>query len=92
MKRVMSKYRKIKTAVYDRDGGQCVICGNTNVEAHHVVFRSQGGKDEIGNLVCLCNKHHKMAHGTWGIQQPITQKRMKEILLKYLERFKGDEG
>ena len=35
MKRVMSKYRKIKTAVYDRDGGQCVICGNTNVEAHH---------------------------------------------------------
>lgn len=91
MKRVMSKYHKIKSAVYDRDGGQCVICGNTNVEAHRVVFRSQGGSDSLDNLVCLCNEHHRMARGTWGIQQTITQERMKEILLKYLERFKGGD-
>ena len=91
MKRVMSKYRKVKSEVYDRDGGQCVICGNTNVEAHHVVFRSQGGSDSLDNLVCLCNKHHRMAHGTWSIQQTITQERMKEIVLKYLERFKGGD-
>lgn len=30
---------------------------------HHIIFRSQGGGDEDGNLISLCKEHHDIAHG-----------------------------
>jgi len=40
----------------------CVACGSTtNLEAHHVKFRSRGGKEE-DNLVMLCRACHKKRH------------------------------
>jgi hypothetical protein len=32
------------------------------LHAHHVVFRSKGGKDTIDNLVTLCEECHKKVH------------------------------
>ena len=32
-------------------------------EIHHILFRSAGGKDELINLVAICNNCHKKAHG-----------------------------
>jgi len=40
----------------------CEICGKKAVDIHHIKFRSQGGKDEIENLVGLCRLHHERAH------------------------------
>ena len=37
-------------------------CGKTNIEIHHIIYRSQGGSDEPDNLVCLCREHHIEAH------------------------------
>ena len=30
---------------------------------HHIIFRSQGGKDEKKNLIRVCSRHHECAHG-----------------------------
>jgi hypothetical protein len=39
-------------------------CGSTSyLEIHHIIFRSQGGKDELDNLVLLCKECHMRAHG-----------------------------
>jgi len=40
----------------------CEICGRKAVDIHHIIFRSQGGTDEIGNLIGLCRDHHEKAH------------------------------
>jgi len=40
----------------------CVLnCGDKG-EAHHVLFRSQGGGDDAANLCCLCSVHHALVH------------------------------
>jgi len=38
---------------------KCLKCGTTeNLEAHHVRPTILGGKNEIGNVIILCKKHH----------------------------------
>jgi hypothetical protein len=47
--------------VFARDGFRCTVPGCTsqrNLHAHHVLFRSAGGGDELANLVTLCAAHH----------------------------------
>jgi hypothetical protein len=50
----------------DRDLCQCQVpgCSRPATQAHHVMFRSQGGGDEQENLVGLCAFHHlRCIHG-----------------------------
>ena len=42
----------------------CEHCGNKAVDIHHIIYLSQGGKDEIENLMALCRKCHDMAHNS----------------------------
>jgi len=36
--------------------------------AHHLVHWAQGGTTELGNLVLLCHRHHRMVHeGGWQL-------------------------
>ena len=44
----------------ERDRGFCQVpgCSRAAVHAHHVVWRSRGGRDEPENLVSLCAGHH----------------------------------
>lgn len=57
---------RLKRKVWERDNYQCQHpgCGSTLLERvpHHIIFKSQGGKDEIDNLVTLCPGHHKEVH------------------------------
>ena len=46
---------------YDGSYG-CYVCGKNNIEMHHVMFRSQGGRGKWRNLLPLCKEHHEMAH------------------------------
>lgn len=50
----------VKKAVYDRDGGRCVLCGKTyQAEPNaHIVARSQGGLGIEQNIVTLCRTCH----------------------------------
>jgi len=48
--------------ILDRDGWRCLAPGCTsrsNLNAHHLVFRSHSGSDDAGNLVTLCVGHHQ---------------------------------
>ena len=47
-----------------RDKYTCQCCGakNTRLEVHHIVYRSQGGTDDLDNLITLCADCHKKVH------------------------------
>jgi hypothetical protein len=48
--------------VFARDGWRCTVPGCTsqrNLHAHHVLFRSAGGGDDLANLTSLCAAHHQ---------------------------------
>jgi 5-methylcytosine-specific restriction endonuclease McrA len=54
-----------------RDGGVCQWCDPETgekcestyfTEVHHIIPRSQGGTDDVDNLITLCRHHHKYVH------------------------------
>jgi hypothetical protein len=48
--------------LFARDGWRCTVPGCTsqrNLHAHHVLFRSAGGSDDLANLTTLCAAHHQ---------------------------------
>lgn len=54
---------EVMKQVLKRDDYRCRGCGTTrHLEVHHIIFRSQGGKDEPSNLVTLCRRCHQRAH------------------------------
>lgn len=54
---------KVKSAVWERDGHMCIICGSPYAfpEAHYVP-RSAGGLGVEENIVTLCRKCHDLFH------------------------------
>ena len=52
---------KGRRAVFERQGGLCAVpgCSCAAQHEHHIVFRSQGGSDELSNRVALCVRHHQ---------------------------------
>lgn len=47
-----------------RDKYTCQCCGKKNcrVEAHHIVFRSKNGSNDLENYITLCEDCHKAVH------------------------------
>ena len=90
----------LRIATLMRDGYQCQHCGRRNIrlEAHHIIYTSQGGKDTLDNLITLCTKCHTRVHkgriqidisGVSGFLDQIAQRTMQgktymyEILAEY---------
>ncbi len=48
------------------------------IDAHHIQTRGSGGDDTLENLICLCRRHHNMAH--YGL---ISRGKLREILQLY---------
>ena len=46
----------------EQDFIPCEKCGGQAVDIHHIKYKSQGGQDEINNLIGLCRKDHELAH------------------------------
>jgi len=40
----------------------CEKCPKIAVDIHHIQNKSQGGTDEVDNLIALCRKCHRKAH------------------------------
>lgn len=53
--------------------GQCAICGNPNIAMHHIRYGGlQGGrKTYLGNVIPLCEKHHRLVHTNKRKYMPI---------------------
>jgi len=58
-----AEYKVLCRKVWDRDGWRCRRCkSRNNLHAHHVVWRSEGGRDETWNLLTLCQACHDQVH------------------------------
>lgn len=56
--------KEIKEEVLKRDQKECVRCGSTeNLNVHHIIPQSKGGKEKKENLATLCYSCHLKAHG-----------------------------
>ena len=47
---------------HTRDNGLCQVKGIEGSEFHHIVYRSQGGKNKANNLILLSQKAHYNEH------------------------------
>jgi len=65
------KWRALSAMVDHRDCGLCRVCGHLTFkagdprsigQAHHIVYRSAGGKDTMANLIHLCGQCHDDEH------------------------------
>jgi hypothetical protein len=75
----------IKKKIKKEAGYQCQICGDARgkiylenvkveIQAHHIIPKSKGGKTSLENLICLCDFCHAVLH----------QERHKEFFGKIL--------
>lgn len=59
-------FENTKAMVLNRDNYTCQYCKgkhkDSKLEVHHIIYRSQGGSDEEGNLITLCHTCHKALH------------------------------
>ena len=68
-----------KQAVWERDGGRCVLCGRPGNPWCHYISRAQGGLGIEQNIVTLCDKCHS------DFDQSAKRRRMKEYIKWYLK-------
>jgi len=55
----------LRRAALLRDQHRCRVPGCRNatfVDLHHVQLRSEGGRNQLANLVTVCGAHHRAAH------------------------------
>lgn len=59
-------FSNVREYVLDRDDHTCQYCKgkhkDSKLEVHHIIFRSQGGSDEVSNLITLCHTCHEDLH------------------------------
>lgn len=71
---------KVKKAVFERDGGLCIICHRPGDPVCHFVPRSHGGLGIEENIVTLCPSCHRTYDQT--TQRPILRPEIMEYLRK----------
>lgn len=58
--KALSISKRVKDAVWERDGGCCVLCGNPRAQPNaHYISRAQGGLGVERNIVTLCLNCHR---------------------------------
>lgn len=86
--------KKVKDAVFLRDGGLCVLCRSPLGEpVAHVVRRSQGGKGIERNIVTLCENCHRgydFGENLWRFGKNVTREGLYCRLVAHLKGFYPD--
>ncbi|MBC8231483.1 HNH endonuclease [bacterium] len=99
----------LRIATLMRDGYQCTQCekkksgsrsnrAKPQLDAHHIIWKEDGGKDTIENLITLCKECHRKAHkgklklsvsGVSGFKDRIAQRTMqgKSYLYQVLSKM-----
>ncbi|MCK5261349.1 MAG: HNH endonuclease [Thermoplasmatales archaeon] len=68
----------------------CAICRkSSDIRIHHIVFKSEGGKDEEENLIVLCGKHHDLAHLKGGLGKRLTKNQLREYRKRRIDECKS---
>jgi len=77
--------RERKQQIVKLDGGRCRNCGcNKSLTVHHILPRSQGGRDNTENLITLCMFCHCCVQ--YGTPYLTAAEYMRDILEVWLER------
>lgn len=73
---------------------ECVCCGLRPGQAHHVIHRSKGGDDVMGNLVPLCppchNAYHGAAYHSAFYRRKITTQDVKRSIAQFVRGESGE--
>lgn len=98
MQRNRKLWESVKLMVCNLDHWRCRGCGADTIQPHHIIFRSQGGKDDITNVILLCPECHARAdHDPEFVFDVIDRvpenefrwPESREWLLKRIERKQG---
>lgn len=70
----------------ERDGNRCRVCGATStpenrLNACHIVSKSQGGKDELSNLITKCEKCHSSEKGHAHMKVALSARNKKTSII-----------
>ena len=91
--RAVSTDQRTRKKVRARDGEACRFCWTRkDLHVHHIIYRSQGGSDELHNLITLCAEHHAVVHSDKRRYMPLCLGVIwltymgKEISIPQLER------
>lgn len=70
------RWRQVREKVLERDGHECRFCGmsddkhteenGASLDVHHIIPRSDGGEDTMGNLAALCRSCHRTMESLHG--------------------------
>ena len=63
---------------------ECAICGNNQVAMHHIRYGACGRKTYMGNVIPLCEYHHKLVHSNKKKYQPM----LIDIINRKIEKEK----
>jgi 5-methylcytosine-specific restriction endonuclease McrA len=56
-------YEALRQQILRRDSWRCQSCGTmSNLEVHHLEFRSHSGDDSEENLITVCANCHALFH------------------------------
>lgn len=72
IRQAYERNRRLVSTLHELYHGRCQVTGHDSpllygvptAEAHHIVYRSRGGADEMDNLVLLCPNLHNAIHAT----------------------------
>lgn len=71
--------RKVKEAVFKRDGGACVWCAHVGAPNAHYIARGHGGLGIEENILTLCPNCHRR------YDQTTDREKMREYFKEYLQ-------
>ena len=76
--------KQVYQKTYDLFNGLCAICGNNQIHMHHIRYGGLygGRKTYLGNVIPLCERHHRLVHTDKNKYMPI----LIEIIDKKLQQ------
>ena len=87
------KLKRLFKRVLERDNRTCQNpdCGARSIidPPHHIIYKSHGGNDVMGNLVTLCRNCHSMIHDKGSLRIEIKDNSDPyRLRLKFINGFK----
>lgn len=74
--------KKVYEETLELFNGCCAICGNNQVQSHHIRYGGLygGRKTYMGNVIPLCKKHHDLVHTNKKKYMPLLIKIINEAM------------
>lgn len=75
--------------IFKRANLGCAICGwNESIcDLHHIIERSNGGSDELSNLIYVCPNHHRIIHNEQEFDKTVFINRTLDKILPNWKDF-----